>query len=386
MFSIESLTSFHCGLFFMFYVIVALAIHVYHKDIKSTISLLLVSLSSALAHFCAYLINEISPDNMQLHLGLMSYCTWASPTIMLCIKEALSNGWLTWNRYLRYISPFLVGTIICITTSSTTVLYILIGLSIFSTIYCTIILNKGIDMREKLVKEFFTDIESFGHGWVKSFMYFQILTSVCTIVLFSWHNLAFNIFWNYIQAAFWLFFLLKCKEQHYYSTQIPDDVKPAFDDLDKEMESAGRHIFSGNTEAKAETTTVGNENQEESSSDKNVMSQDTLDYLEKRLADLEADKCYLDDSLNLNSLAQAIGTNRTYMSMYFRLKKTTFWDYINNKRCQYAIELMKERPNITMAELFPLCGYKTENCFRTSFSSIYGKTPFAYKRAMRLGN
>lgn len=370
----------------MFYVIVALAIHVYHRDIKSTITLLLVSLSSAIAHLFAYLINEADSGNMHLHLGLMSYCTWASPTIMLCIKEALSNGWLTWKRYFRYISPFMLGTLVCLVTAKTTVLYFLIGLSIFSTIYCTIILNKGIDKREKLVKEFFTDIESFGHGWVKSFMYFQILTSVCTIVLFSWHNLAFNIFWNYVQAAFWLFFLLKCREQHYYSTQIPDDVKSAFDSLDKEIESAGLQILSGSTEAEPEATNVGNESNEENPADKNVISQETLDYLEKRLSDLEAEKCYLDDTLNLNSLAQAIGTNRTYMSMYFRLNNTTFWDYINNKRCLYAIELMKERPNITMAELYPLCGYKTENCFRTSFSTIYGKTPFAYKRAMRLGN
>ena len=386
MFSIDSLTSFHCGLFFMFYVIVALAIHVYHRDIKSTISLLLVSLSSAIAHLFAYLINETDPGNMHLHLVLMSYCTWASPTIMLCIKEALSNGWLTWKRYFRYISPFMLGTLVCLVTANTTVLYFLIGLSIFSTIYCTIILNKGIDKREKLVKEFFTDIESFGHGWVKSFMYFQILTSVCFILLFSWHNLAFNIFWNYVQAAFWLFFLLKCREQHYYSTQIPEDVKPEFDNLDKEIESAGLQILSSSTEAEPKATNIGNESNEENSSDKNIISQETLDYLEKRLSDLEVEKCYLDDTLNLNSLAQAIGTNRTYMSMYFRLKNTTFWDYINNKRCLYAIELMKKRPNITMAELYPLCGYKTENCFRTSFSTIYGKTPFAYKRAMRLGN
>ena len=380
-FDYHCLETFHYGLFTGYYLIVALAIYVfYHSsdNTRGTLPLALVSLSSALAHILGYIKIEGFPDSLTFHVGLAAYCTWASPTIMLCIKEAITPGWLSWGKWFRYISPFMLGTLLCAITANIYILYVLVGLAIFSTVYCTIILQKSIDIREKLVKEYFTDIDSFGHGWVKVFMYYQILTSICLLLLFMFGKPYQVIIWNYIQAAFWLYFLLKCKEQRYYSTQIPEDIKKDFDQIEETSTKGQKE------ESEPRNGSDSDQDGDKGlNNDKTVISQETLEYLEKRLSELEEEKTYLDDTLNLTSLAQIVGTNRTYMSVYFRTKNTTFWDYINNKRCEYAIELMKQRPNITMAELSHLCGYKTENCFRSSFSTLYGKTPFAYKREIR---
>lgn len=374
----QSLLDFHCGLFAAFYLVVGLALWLYHRETKGAIALALVSAAAGLAHIFSFLINGLAPEANNLQLGLAAYYTWAPPTLMLCIKEAISPGWLTWEKWARYVSPFMVGTLICLFTESLYTLYILIGLDVFATVWSTSILRKGIDQREKLVKEFFSEVETFGHGWVKGFLYFQIATSLCLFFLNLNINPELIILWNYVQAVFWLYFLLKCRQQRYYSTQIPDDFKKDFDELDEIIDNKSIKINESTTSS--ETTEEGNT---EPTMDKTMISQDTLDYIEKRLKNLEEEKRFTDETLNLTSLAQAVGTNRTYMSVYFRIKNTTFWDYINRKRCEYAIDLMRIHQNITMAELSHMCGYKTENCFRSSFTTLYGKTPFVYKREIK---
>ena len=371
-FNLQSLTAFHCGLFAAFYIVVGVALFTYHKNTKGAIALALVSISSGFAHIFGFLLDSFAPDNVNLSIGLASYYTWASPTVMLCLKEAISPGWLTWEKYLRYISPFLLGTILCLIFGNIYILNILTGLDIFATVYCAFVLRKGIDLREKVVKEYFTDINTFGHGWVKGFMYFQVLTAICLYPLFTNHNVYIGIIWNYIQGGYWLYFLLKCREQRYYSTQIPDDIQKDLDEIDKQID--------GRKEVKKDEEQIIPEAE---AGEKMMISSETMEYIEKRLHELEEQKVFLTESLNLASLAQEVGTNRTYMSVFFRTKETTFWDYINGKRCEHAIEIMKARPSVTMAELSHLSGYKTENCFRSSFTTLYGKTPFVYKREMK---
>ena len=369
--TIQAINCFHCGLFAASYIVIAFAIYIYHRGIASARALWLITIGSAIAHICSFLIEVLGPTNFTLHLGLTAYCTWAAPSIMLVIKDAVTPRWLTLKRFAKYLSVFMIGTVACLITSNVYILYILLALDIFATVWGTFVLWKSIDQREKLVKEYFTDIEEFGHGWVKNFMYYQILSSIFFAVLCNFREYTILIIiWNYIQLGYWLFYILKCREQKYYSTVIPEDIKECFNEIDKQQDA----IIMGDKKP---------EIQQETNTEKSILSDEMREYIERRLKEIETDKFYLNDSFNLASLAQHVGTNRTYMSMYFRLTETTFWDYVNEKRCLYAIDIMKQNPDITMAELAGMAGYKTENCFRTSFSTIYGKTPFVYKRTLR---
>jgi len=350
-----SVAFFHFGLFTAFYCVVGYALFLYHRETKGALALALVSLLSAVGHLIRFIALISAPEDPHLRLAVAALFTWTPPTIMLCIKEAVSPGWLTWTNWFRYLSIFIVGTIICLLYPKPYIVYILIGVDIFATIWCIHILRKQVIAREKLVKQYFTDIDTFGHGWVYGFMYFQVLCSILLIPLFYFNDLILGLLWNYITAAYWLYFLLKCRKHRLYSALIPEDIRPDFEDEEKS-------------------------NQTEPTMDKLMISQETYDFIEKRLRELEDDEFYLDSTLNLASLAQIVGTNRTYMSVYFRSKGTSFGDFINGKRCEHAISLMRLHSDITMTELSRMCGYKTENCFRTSFFAIYNKTPFVYKR------
>ena len=359
-FFVSNLSIFHCGFFAAFYFVVAFAIYVYHRPTKGALILSFISVLSGIAHLFSAFIFVVSPGNQNLLLALGAYCAAATPSIMLCIKEAISPGWLSKKRYWTLVSPYFIGMAICFFYANEYILYILMCINSIFTITCAVIFWKGIDRREKAVKKYFTDIESFGHGWVKGFIIFQILCSVGFYFLYEYLTVSFNICWNYVQAGFWLYFLLKCKEQRYYSTQIPDDLN---------------EIIERETVQKTETS--------QKEEEKYYLSEDKMEYIERKLKDLADGKIYLNDNLTLSILSQEVGTNRTYLSAYFHLKDTTFYDYINGLRCEYAIEQMKRTPSKTVAEIACLCGYKTENSFRSAFVTLFDKTPAVYKRELR---
>ena len=385
MLNTELLAIFHCGFFAAIYITTALAIVVYHKNVKGTIPLVLVSLGSALAHILVFLLFTLAPDNRHLQIGLMSYYTWASPTIMLCIKEAISPGWLTWSRYFKLMSPFLVCTALCLITANINILYVAIGLTIVATIASFVRLNKEIAIHEQLIKEYFTDLESFGNGWIKGFMYFQIATVFCMSSFLFWRNTYFEIFWNYLMTAFWIYFLIRCKQQHYFSRQVPDVI------LSNNSENV-EQVAADDSPTTAEAAEKGDANQgnapqsSEPTPEKYAIVQTTLDFIEKRLKDIDDNVFYSNANISLVTLAQLVGTNRTYMSGYFRAKNTTFWDYVNTKRCNHAIELMKANNSISMQDLSQLCGFRTSNCFRTTFTTIYGTNPSSYKKIIMTEN
>ena len=351
----EILSIFHNGLFAGYYICAAIAIIVHHKELKGTKPLAWVSFASAFAHVFSFLLLQFAPDNQYLLVGLASYYTWASPSIMYCIKEATTPGWLTLKRYAIYMCPFAICTFLCLVTGSQTALIIETALAFYYTIFCFFKLNKDVMEHERRIKEYFTDLESYGHGWIKGFIYFQIITSICLFLFLFYHNEYFNIFWNYLMAGYWSYFLVRSKIQRYYSLQVPEVV----------------------TEKPIEENP-----QPETKIDKSGIVPSTIVYIEKRLNDLGDEIYYNNSNLTLVSLAQMVGTNRTYMSVYFRAKNTTFWDYVNNKRCDHAIELMKKDQTIPIIELAQLCGFRTVNCFRTTFTTIHGTNPSTYKKTM----
>ena len=61
---------------------------------------------------------------------------------------------------------------------------------------------------------------------------------------------------------------------------------------------------------------------------------------------MDEQRLYLNKNLTLADLAQALNTNRTYVSQYLsQVRGQTFYDYINQLRIQQvSIPLLKEHP------------------------------------------
>ena len=97
---------------------------------------------------------------------------------------------------------------------------------------------------------------------------------------------------------------------------------------------------------------------------------------------LEREELFRSSQLSINLLARRAGTNRTYLSRCFQLKRTSYVNYINNYRLKYAKKLIDSSvsDSKSIAEISELAGFPNPRSFAKCFSAKYGMNPSQYKR------
>lgn len=99
-------------------------------------------------------------------------------------------------------------------------------------------------------------------------------------------------------------------------------------------------------------------------------------YLQSFQKLIEEDHIFLQGDLRADELAAKMNTNRTYLSRMFKEElKSTFSDYINQKRIEYAQKLMQGNPDIKLAELADKSGFSNINSFGRTFKQVAGIPP-----------
>ena len=98
-----------------------------------------------------------------------------------------------------------------------------------------------------------------------------------------------------------------------------------------------------------------------------------------------AKQLYLQHDLTLQQLANAVGTNRTYLSSYFAQQSITYNIYINRLRIDHFIRLYREniassRP-ITAIKLAQQSGFYSYSTFSVAFKKIMGVTVTEWMRS-----
>lgn len=92
----------------------------------------------------------------------------------------------------------------------------------------------------------------------------------------------------------------------------------------------------------------------------------------------EEQQLYLQNDISLSHLAQAIGTNRYYLTQYFSSQGTNYNAYINDLRIRHFVRLYREtvaanRP-FTARQLAQESGYRSYNTFSDAVKRKTGKT------------
>ncbi len=92
---------------------------------------------------------------------------------------------------------------------------------------------------------------------------------------------------------------------------------------------------------------------------------------------------YLQHNLNISQLAQTLGTNRTYLRLYFVHQDTNYNAYINDLRIRHFIRLYSEavaaQRFFTIQELATQSGYHSYNTFALAFKQRMGKSVTEWK-------
>lgn len=87
-------------------------------------------------------------------------------------------------------------------------------------------------------------------------------------------------------------------------------------------------------------------------------------------------KLYLRHNLKVSDVATELCTNRLYVSTAINNEiGVSFSDYINRKRVDYAIHLIRSNPQMTIYEIAELSGFSSDKSFFRNFKNITGKSP-----------
>lgn len=95
-------------------------------------------------------------------------------------------------------------------------------------------------------------------------------------------------------------------------------------------------------------------------------------------AAMEKDNLFLDADLSIVSLAEKLGTNRTYASKAIKdAKGCNFSDYVNRYRLDYAVAMMKNMPkeSIVVQNVALQCGCGSIQTFYRYFKLFFNETP-----------
>ena len=89
-------------------------------------------------------------------------------------------------------------------------------------------------------------------------------------------------------------------------------------------------------------------------------------------------RLYLHHGLTLAQLAQAIGTNRTYLGLYFSSKKISYNTYVNDLRIRHFVSLYRDavaaRCTVTAHQLASESGYRNYKTFSVAFRERMGQS------------
>lgn len=162
------------------------------------------------------------------------------------------------------------------------------------------------------------------------------------------------------------------------STNTEEGIFALDDEIDIIDDETQNTDSSGNDEESAKTET------EELEMPANLMTADKMDYFDKSLRIvMEEQKLFLQPKLTLHDVAKSINSNKSYLSFYLHnVRKTTFYDFINQYRIEEACRLMNETDaskKYVLTQIATLSGFNSISTFNRYFYKMKGVHPSKYK-------
>lgn len=98
---------------------------------------------------------------------------------------------------------------------------------------------------------------------------------------------------------------------------------------------------------------------------------------------MEEQQLFMNPNLKITDIAAALGSNRSAISACINSQRDcSFPQFVNGYRVAYAQELLRNQPDIKIAEVCVKSGFSSEASFYRIFKAVTGTTPTAWKTSL----
>lgn len=113
------------------------------------------------------------------------------------------------------------------------------------------------------------------------------------------------------------------------------------------------------------------------SSDNVAVSRDRLNSVKNTIKYIDT---HLSEPITLQMLAENAGMTPNYFSTLFKkISGITLWDYINSRRIDATMQLLKGEKQLNILEIATQCGFNNTANFNKIFKKVSGLTPKEYR-------
>lgn len=374
---------------------------------QSRLRILLCSLMALMGvNYFKALFFLSNPDNVEGAFSvyspfIASIDITALPLFVLVLIELCFPRFLTFFKGTVIIAPFALCVALFLSTLSSRIYFLLYALSVVYGILAIILVLWRLPVYRRLIQQEYSNINKVHFHWTYYILSCFIAMLITWMIRTATKNMYADMLYIFI-SIFGVGLVARCLVQ--IETVVKSVIMNGFDDID------AYHTFladkakvtlspslSGFSQIK--TTDDGKADDQELSETiinvENNMGQDNADNaddvdskgltaadrtmfaeMSDRLSAIfKEEKIYLDPELRLSTLANRLGTNRTYMSMFFNVYcGTTFYDYVNKYRLDYSKHLLTDS-DYTNEVIATMSGFNSLSTFRRAFQQMCGCSP-----------
>ena len=372
-----------------------------------------------------------NPDNVEGAFSvyspfIASIDITALPLFVLVLIELCFPRFLTFFKGTVIIAPFALCVALFLSTLSSRIYFLLYALSVVYGILAIILVLWRLPVYRRLIQQEYSNINKVHFHWTYYILSCFIAMLITWMIRTATKNMYADMLYIFISIFGWAL-VANCLVQ--IETVVKSVIMNGFDDIDayhtfladkaKVTLSPSLSGFSqikttddgkADDEEPSETiinveNNMGQDNAEVSSpanitDDEDCESSDSDEVDSKGLtaadrtmfaemsdrlsAIFKEEKIYLDPELRLSTLANRLGTNRTYMSMFFNVYcGTTFYDYVNKYRLDYSKHLLTDS-DYTYEVIATMSGFNSLSTFRRAFQQMCGCSPKQWRMGEKI--
>ncbi len=275
---------------------------------------------------------------------------WLVPFCVMFVLELLNPGWVNRRMVICHLFPFLLYTLLVVFVPADEVIWMGMLLTAIYGIGNIIFIIPRIRDYEQVMMQEYSNTERVGIGWIK-FVFFCFIVYLALWLCASLQkNPCVDVLYYLFSLLLWFLILFKGYKQEVIFSGVNGK-----DEMNREQDEM--FLQTGYWEfAFAQTGETPDE------------------AIRKR-------QLFLNPCIRLSEVAVELNTNRTYLSNYLnRVQKTSFLDYINRLRLEYACTLLSDPANHdTLEVISEKSGFNSFSTFYRSFVKAYSTTPGKFR-------